>query len=69
VRPGGPTLLDASLDQLFRATVDCVEEAVLNSLFMATTTVGWEGHVLHAVPHRYVREALAAAGVLDDSLG
>jgi D-aminopeptidase len=69
VRPGGPTLLDASLDPLFRATVDCVEEAVLNSLFMATTTVGWEGHVLHAVPHHYVREALAAAGVLDDSLG
>jgi D-aminopeptidase len=69
VRPGGPTLLDASLDPVFRAAVYCVEEAVLNSLFMATTTAGWEGHVLHATPHRYVREALPAAGVLDDSLG
>jgi len=37
--PSGP-VDDVDLGQLFRATMDCVAESVLNSLFMAHTTVG-----------------------------
>ncbi len=35
---------------LFAATVEAVEEAVLNSLFTAETTVGHRGNTLHALP-------------------
>jgi D-aminopeptidase len=40
------------------------EEAILNSLFMARTTTGTQGHTRYAVPHDWVRRACAAAGVL-----
>jgi D-aminopeptidase len=33
-----------ALDPLFAATVEATEEAVLNSLFAASTTVGRDGH-------------------------
>jgi len=42
----GPT----PMNDLFAATVEAVEEAVVNALFTATTTVGRNGHVLHALP-------------------
>jgi D-aminopeptidase len=42
----GPT----PMNDLFAATVEAVEEAVVNALFTATTTVGRDGHVLHALP-------------------
>jgi D-aminopeptidase len=35
---------------LFPAVVECVEEAVLNSLCRATTVIGRDGHVRHALP-------------------
>jgi D-aminopeptidase len=50
------------LDLLFAATVDAVEEAVLNALFAAETTVGTDGHMLHALPVDRVLQALRAAG-------
>lgn len=39
---------DSLLSPLFIATMDAVEEALLNSVFMAQTTHGIEGRVLHA---------------------
>ena len=45
------TLPPACLDQLFRAVVDASEEAVWNSLTTANTTRGYQGRVLHNVPH------------------
>jgi D-aminopeptidase len=39
-----------SIDQVFQATVDSVEEAILNSLFRAETVVGRDGHVREALP-------------------
>lgn len=47
-RPGD-SVPDKMLSPLFVATMDAVEEALLNSLFMATTTHGIEGHVAYAV--------------------
>jgi len=35
---------------LFPAVVECVEEAVLNSLFRAETMTGRDGHTTHALP-------------------
>ncbi|WP_285105215.1 P1 family peptidase [Promicromonospora sp. MEB111] len=64
--PGAPasgSVDDADLDPVFAATMDAVEEALLNSLFMATTTVGHRGTAT-AVPHALVLDRLRAAGVL-----
>jgi len=38
------------LGPLFRAVVESVEEAILNSLFAAETTAGRDGHVRYALP-------------------
>ena len=58
----GPSLRDAELSPIFIATQEAVEEALLNSLFMAETTVGHHHRVRHAVPHAFVRERLRQAG-------
>ena len=39
-----------SFNPIFRGVVEAVEEAVVNSLFAATTTVGRQGRVVHALP-------------------
>ncbi|WP_370617845.1 P1 family peptidase [Mumia qirimensis] len=49
---------DAALDPLFGAAMDAVEEALLNSVLMATTTRGFRGHVARAVPADAVRARL-----------
>lgn len=38
------------VDPLFEATAEAVEEAVINALFMAETTVGRDGNVSHELP-------------------
>ena len=43
-------LSDRDLDALFSAAVDATEEAVLDSLFRATTTTGRHGRVAEALP-------------------
>jgi D-aminopeptidase len=59
---GGSTA-ERDLDPLFAATMDAVEEALLNSLLTATTTVGHRGTAT-AVPHDLVVSRLHAAGVV-----
>ncbi|MEU6727259.1 P1 family peptidase [Nonomuraea wenchangensis] len=49
--PGAPAVPDTALDPLIAAVMDAVEEALLNSLFMATTTTGFAGRTAHAVPY------------------
>jgi D-aminopeptidase len=60
----GPSVPDDALGPFFAAVQDAVEEAILNSLFMATTMTGFEGHVRHAVALDVVTAACAQAGVL-----
>ena len=50
------------MNGLFAATVEAVEEAVVNAMFTATTTVGRDGHVLHALPLDRTLELLARHG-------
>jgi D-aminopeptidase len=49
---------------LFGATVEAVEESVVNALFTAETTVGRDGNVLHALPLDRTLEILDRAGRL-----
>jgi D-aminopeptidase len=51
-------LADDGLSPLFLAAVESTEEAVLNSLFAATTTRGFEGHIVEALPIDRVLEIL-----------
>lgn len=55
---------DSALDPLFAAATDAVEEALLASVFAATTTVGHRG-TGHAVPHDRALARLRAAGAVD----
>ena len=57
---GGPLELPDGglLTRLFVATAEAVEEAVLNSLFKASTTVGFRGHRAEALPISEVLEVL-----------
>lgn len=41
---------DRRVDVIYQAVIEATEEAVVNSLFGATTTVGRDGHTLHALP-------------------
>ncbi len=45
------------MTNLFRAVAEATEEAILNSLFMATTTEG-SGRTVHALPIDEVRKLL-----------
>ncbi len=59
-RAGGGTI-----SALFRATVEATEEAVVNALFAARTTVGRDGHTLHALPVDRTLALLADPGRLE----
>ncbi|NOY37241.1 MAG: P1 family peptidase [Chlorobi bacterium] len=39
-----------AMSPLFMAVIESTEEAILNSLFMATTTTGYKGHTVKALP-------------------
>lgn len=47
-----------AISTLFQATVESVEEAILNSLFQAETVVGRDDHVREALPIDRVREIM-----------
>jgi D-aminopeptidase len=53
---------DRLLDELFLATVEATEEAVLNAMWAAPDVVGREGRLARGLPHAEVIELLAAAG-------
>jgi D-aminopeptidase len=52
------------LSELFAGTVEATEEAVVNALFAAETTVGRSGNTLHALPVDRVLPLLERAGRL-----
>jgi L-aminopeptidase/D-esterase-like protein len=51
-------LSNARIDPLFEATVQAVEESIINALVAAETLTGVDGHTAHALPHGRLREAL-----------
>jgi D-aminopeptidase len=62
VLDGASSASPSPMNDLFAATVEAVEEAVVNALFTATTTTGRAGHVLHAIPLDRTLEILARHG-------
>ena len=52
---------DAALNPFFAATIQAVDEAVLNSLVANETMTGADDHVVHALPHHEVRALMAKA--------
>ncbi len=45
-----PTLHNEFVTPLFMAAIEATEEAIINSLFAATTTKGKDGHTVEAIP-------------------
>ncbi|MEM7416478.1 MAG: P1 family peptidase [Gemmatimonadota bacterium] len=58
------TLVDGLIDDVFLATVQVTEEAVINALVAAETMTGYEGHTVHALPHDRLRSILERYGRL-----
>jgi L-aminopeptidase/D-esterase-like protein len=54
------------LNPLFEATVQATEEAILNALIAAKTTVGINGNTAHALPHDRLQEILRRYGRLNE---
>jgi D-aminopeptidase len=54
---------------LFLATVEAVEEAVLNSLLRATTVTGYQGHTREAFPVDALREMLHTEATEETGMG
>ena len=63
-RTSGEAAARAVLDELFTATVETTEEAVLNALWAAPDVQGREGRVVKGIPHDDVLELLATHGRL-----
>jgi L-aminopeptidase/D-esterase-like protein len=57
-------LRDPRLDAVFLATVQAVEEAIVNALVAAETMTGVHGSTVHALPHDQVRAILRRHGRL-----
>jgi D-aminopeptidase len=63
-RVDAETVPNVLLDELFAATVEATEEAVLNALWAAVDTPGREGRLARAIPHDAVLELLERHGRL-----
>jgi len=50
---------DPALNPFFAATIESIDEAVLNALVANETMVGADDHVIHALPHDQVRRLIA----------
>lgn len=59
-----PRLADEVLSPLFLAVIEATEEAILNSLFAATTVTGYGGRTAQALPVEEVLALLRRHGVL-----
>ena len=53
---------DGVIDLLFDATIEATEEAIVNALVAATTTVGRDGITAHALPHDRLVEVMNRYG-------
>jgi D-aminopeptidase len=51
----GPAMREYDLKEVFNATTEAVEEALLNSLTMARTVTGYNGNTQYAVPPELIR--------------
>ncbi|HEY0969310.1 MAG TPA: P1 family peptidase [Opitutaceae bacterium] len=64
VREARELLANDAMSPLFQAVKEATEEAVYNSLFMATTVTGYEGRTIEALPTDRVLEILRGHNLL-----
>ena len=65
VAENGPADSASTIDALFAATIEATEEAIVNSLFGADSTIGRDDHVAEAMPIDVVQQILRSYGRLD----
>jgi D-aminopeptidase len=53
------------MDELFIATIQATEEAILNAMTSATTMTGINGNTVYALPHERVKDILKRYGRLE----
>jgi len=63
------TLSNENMSDLFQATVEATEEAVINAMVAARDMTGDRGHLVKALPHAELREVLRRYGRLAESEG
>ncbi|GAB4122442.1 MAG: P1 family peptidase [Roseiflexaceae bacterium] len=51
-------LPNGHMDPLFEAVADATEEAILNALVAAETTIGHQGHMAYALPHDALQQVM-----------
>ena len=56
---------ESRLDEIFLATVQATEEAIINALVAAETMTGRSGHSIPAIPHDRLRHLLEQHGRLE----
>jgi D-aminopeptidase len=59
-----PALKPLHMNPLFQATVEATEEAIINSMCMARTTVGRDGNTIYAIPLDRLKEVMKEYGRL-----
>jgi D-aminopeptidase len=52
-------LNDTRIDPLYEATIDAVEESILNAMLAAKTMTGYRGNTVHGLPHEALLDALS----------
>lgn len=55
-------LVNRRLSSLFQATIEATEEAIVNSMTMATTTTGRNGRTMYAIPLAELQKVMKAHG-------
>jgi D-aminopeptidase len=63
--PPGPSLGNDAMTPLFQAVIETTEEAILNSMFRATSVTGYKGHHIEALPMDKVVEILQRHGAVE----
>ena len=53
-------LVNGRLSSLFQAVIEATEEAIVNSMTMATTTTGRNGRTMHAIPMAELQKVMKA---------
>ena len=53
----------ASMNELFHGVADAVEEAIINALCAAETTIGYAGRTAHAIPSARMADIVRGTGL------
>jgi L-aminopeptidase/D-esterase-like protein len=60
-------LFNDQMDLLFEATIQCVEEAVINAMVAAETMIGYNGNRVEAISHEYLIKILRKYNRINDT--